>query len=265
MTIAISMKINDGIILATDSSSTIFGKNDEGIDEVYHTYFAADKLFNLKKDSPIGVMTWGEGSINNESISTLIKDFRKESVEEIYVSVMNTAYSFKKFLEGKISADETIGFLLAGYSEEGNQEIILINVDGGNVESPVELNKDDPLAVLWFGDTVFITRFLLGFDERLSMILKNNNVSEDIIEDIISDCKNDLQLPLGVPAMPIQDAIDLVRFLADISVYSSRFVPGAQVIGGPIDIAVITKHEGFKWISRKHYYNQSLNIKTGGN
>lgn len=49
MTIAISMKINDGIILATDSSSTIFGKNDEGIDEFYHTYFAADKLFNLKK------------------------------------------------------------------------------------------------------------------------------------------------------------------------------------------------------------------------
>ena len=55
-----------------------------------------------------------------------------------------------------------------------------------------------------------------------------------------------------------------VKFLADISVNSSRFVPGAQVIGGPIDIAVITKHEGFKWISRKHYYNQNLNITTGG-
>ena len=45
MTIAILMKINDGIILATDSSSTIFGKNEDGIDEVYHTYFTADKLF----------------------------------------------------------------------------------------------------------------------------------------------------------------------------------------------------------------------------
>lgn len=131
MTIAISMKINDGIILATDSSSTIFGKNEEGIDEVHHTYFTADKLFNIKKGSPIGVMTWGEGSINNQSISTLIKDFRKESINKEYVSVMDTSNDFKNFLEEKITADETMGFLLAGYSMEGNQEIILINVEGG--------------------------------------------------------------------------------------------------------------------------------------
>lgn len=125
MTIAISMKINDGIILATDSSSTIFGKNEDGIDEVHHTYFTADKLFNIKKGSPIGVMTWGEGSINNKSISTLIKDFSKESDDNEYVSVMNTAHDFKKFLEEKITADETMGFLLAGYSNDGIQEIIL--------------------------------------------------------------------------------------------------------------------------------------------
>ena len=52
MTIAIAMKINDGIILATDSSSTILGKNENGDDEVHHTYYTADKIFNLKKGSP---------------------------------------------------------------------------------------------------------------------------------------------------------------------------------------------------------------------
>jgi len=39
----------------------------------------------------------------------------------------------------------------------------------------------------------------------------------------------------------------------------TRFLPGAKIIGGPIEIAAITKHEGFKWISRKHYYDKSLN------
>ena len=64
---------------------------------------------------------------------------------------------------------------------------------------------------------------------------------------ILTDFNEKLQLPLGVPAMPIKDAIDLVK-LADIPVNSSRFVPGAQVIGDLIDIAVITKHEvnGYK-------------------
>jgi len=43
------------------------------------------------------------------------------------------------------------------------------------------------------------------------------------------------------------------------AVMFSRFVPGPNVVGGPVEIAVITKHENFKWISRKHYYDQSLN------
>ena len=73
----------------------------------------------------------------------------------------------------------------------------LINVDEGNVENPVELNKDDSLVVLWFGDADFITRYLRGLDERLSIILINNDVSDDVIEDIVSDCKDNLQLPLA--------------------------------------------------------------------
>ena len=68
MTIAIALKINDGIVLATDSASTIVGEeNEDGVRSVYYTYFTADKLFNLKKGSRIGAMTWGNGSINNES------------------------------------------------------------------------------------------------------------------------------------------------------------------------------------------------------
>jgi hypothetical protein len=39
----------------------------------------------------------------------------------------------------------------------------------------------------------------------------------------------------------------------------SRLSPGPTIVGGPIEIAAITKHENFKWISRKHYYDQPLN------
>jgi hypothetical protein len=59
--------------------------------------------------------------------------------------------------------------------------------------------------------------------------------------------------------MPIQDAIDLGRFLVDAAINFSRFLPGPQVVGGPIEIAAITKHEGFKWIERKYYFDDKLN------
>ncbi len=264
MTIAIALKINDGIVLATDSASTIVGEEiEDGVRSVHHTYFTADKLFNLKKGSRIGAMTWGNGSINNDSISTLVKDFRKESEEKEYESVTAIVNDFNSFLENKITSKTSVGFLIAGYSKgEGHPEMFLININNGNIEEPMQINADDPLSISWFGETSFMTRLLLGFDERLMEIFKDNGIDEETITNIFNDCNEKLQLPLGVPAMPIKDAIDLVKFLADISVNSSRFVPGPQVIGGPIDIAVITKHEGFKWIQRKHYYDKDLNLTT---
>jgi hypothetical protein len=33
----------------------------------------------------------------------------------------------------------------------------------------------------------------------------------------------------------------------------------AKTVGGPIEIAAITKHEGFKWIERRHFYPPELN------
>lgn len=265
MTIAIAMKINDGIILATDSASTILGQNENGYPEVHHTYFTADKLFNLQKGNPIGAITWGNGSIDNESISTLVKDFRKKSDNVSYSSVESISKEFVKFLEPKLTNEVQLGFVIAGYSVDKNHpEMFLININEGTIEKPIRINEDDPLAISWFGETSFLSRFLLGIDPNITEVLRNNNLSEDLVNKILLDCNEFLQLPLGVPAMPIQDAIDLVSFLAEISVKGSRFVPGPQIIGGDIDIAVITKHEGFKWINRKHYYKQNLNLTTGG-
>jgi hypothetical protein len=59
--------------------------------------------------------------------------------------------------------------------------------------------------------------------------------------------------------MPIQDVIDLAEFLVHSTIMFSRFAPGAPTVGGPIEIAAITKHEGFKWVQRKYYYDLRLN------
>jgi hypothetical protein len=45
----------------------------------------------------------------------------------------------------------------------------------------------------------------------------------------------------------------------DTAIQFSRFMPGPQTVGGPIEIAAISKHEGFKWVQRKHYYTRDLN------
>jgi hypothetical protein len=61
-------------------------------------------------------------------------------------------------------------------------------------------------------------------------------------------------------AAPIQDAIDLARYLVDTTKGFIRFsVNRAKTVGGPVEIAAITKHEGFKWVQRKHFYSAEYN------
>ena len=67
---------------------------------------------------------------------------------------------------------------------------------------------------------------------------------------------------LVIPAMPIQDAIDVARFAVETATKFARYGLRPETVGGPTEIAVITKHEGFKWVARTHYYPAELNRET---
>jgi hypothetical protein len=62
------------------------------------------------------------------------------------------------------------------------------------------------------------------------------------------------------PSMPLQDAVDLVNYLCEVTAGFVRFIPGGPTVHPPIDIATINFHEGFRWVQRKHYYSPALNL-----
>src|SRR5215813_12025297 len=72
MSIIVSVKINDGIVLASDSATTFYTADGEPGQIYQH----ANKIVNLVKGLPVGVMTCGAGGIGNASIDTLLKDLR---------------------------------------------------------------------------------------------------------------------------------------------------------------------------------------------
>ena len=67
VTIIVSVKINDGVVMAADSASTF---------ATGQIYLHTNKITNLVKGLPIGVMVTGAGGIGSESIETLCKDLR---------------------------------------------------------------------------------------------------------------------------------------------------------------------------------------------
>jgi hypothetical protein len=280
MSVALVMNVHDGVILAADSASTlVLGGGPGGQPanqqhpQVAKVYNNANKIANLYKGLPIGCVTFGSGSIGSASISTLLKDFRQKITDD-GSSFNRDDYSMEGVARqlGDFLADEsqklpegaarpTLGMFLGGYSTGSRLgERWTFSIENGQAGRPMRLHEPEQVGINWGGEGgEAIARLLLGFGGALPNVLQNVMKPAQAADQIIDVLVPHLQAPVVFAPMPIQDAIDLAEFLVHTAIQFSRFVPGPQVVGGPIEVAAITKHEGFKWIRRKHYYGVELN------
>lgn len=62
-----------------------------------------------------------------------------------------------------------------------------------------------------------------------------------------------------VRLMPKQEMAQLAEALVNITIIKRKASAERETVGGPIDVAVISRHEGFVWVKRKHYFDAELN------
>jgi hypothetical protein len=62
-----------------------------------------------------------------------------------------------------------------------------------------------------------------------------------------------------VALMPKQETIELAEAIVSITAIERKASSEQATVGGPVDVAFITRHEGFVWIKRKHYFEKDLN------
>lgn len=281
MTIAICIKINDGVVLASDSASTIFGQAPTGQLVALNVYNNANKIFNLRKGLPIGAITWGAGSIGHSSISTIIKDLRQRfagddpdhidwKVKPDAYTVEQVASRLKEFVYDDLYEKEyrdfqhkkpNLGFIVTGYSSRASMaDEFQIDIQNGLCTGPRRLRKPEESGITWSGEPEALNRLILGQSPGLPAKLQAQlGVQPAQMAQALANVLPQFQLALVFPAMPLQDAIELAEFMVDLTVKYSRFKPGAPTVGGPIEVAAISKHEGFRWIQRKYYFSRDLN------
>ena len=56
-----------------------------------------------------------------------------------------------------------------------------------------------------------------------------------------------------------EDLIDVAESLISLTSLKRRMTFAEESVGGPVDVAVISKGDGFIWIKRKHYFDPKLN------
>jgi hypothetical protein len=285
MSIGILINVHDGVVLAADSASTLTlsGVPGQPTPIAINVYNNANKIANLLKGEPVGCVAYGSGSIGNASISTLLKDFRRRLTDGEETAFDRQHYTMESvstllldFL--KVRIDElqptepkpSIGIMLGGFSKQQNLgEGWIISIENGITKEPRLLRATGDVGLNWGGEQESIARLILGFSPLLMDVLQTfikPQPSPEQLAELTTLLRDSLQAPLVFAPMPIQDAIDLAEWLVHTAEMFSRFIPGPTSVGGPIESAAITKHEGFRWIRRKHYYRNELNPEvTNGN
>jgi hypothetical protein len=133
---------------------------------------------------------------------------------------------------------------------------VLVGEDGDDVS---QLARPGESGIFHQGATDALTRLVDGAGQGLGAALVNLGVPTEQAETAADDIRSMLSLPWAWSGMPLGETIDLARFLVNTTINFVRFSPGDAIVGGPVKLAALTKHEGFKWVQWKHYYPAELN------
>jgi hypothetical protein len=179
----------------------------------------------------------------------LLKKLKKFLLEEKYKGVY-----------GEKRETPFLGLRIAGHSAKAElPEIYDLSIHNGQCSGPTIVGGQNDIGIHWSGECDAVQRLIIGFGAATVDALKGAGLDDAMIPKFVQQVRPHLEKALCFAPMPIQDAVEVAEFLVRTQIEFSRFQVGAQVVGGPIEIATITKHEGFKWVARKHFFTKDLN------
>lgn len=103
----------------------------------------------------------------------------------------------------------------------------------------------------------------LNVDAQRSFEGLRKKSSDDFVENFLKHLRESHLWPMlrVVEHLPIDEMAILAETLVSIESLKERVTRPSQSVSGPIDVAVISKGDGFIWIKRKHYVDSKLNFR----
>ena len=88
-----------------------------------------------------------------------------------------------------------------------------------------------------------------------------NKVLPIKFNNFIDEVKGKNLIPIfkSIGALPFDELSNLCESLIKVTSLKRKVQPDLETVGGDVDVAIITKGDGFIWTKRKHYFNADLN------
>lgn len=129
-----------------------------------------------------------------------------------------------------IVVNETFNKVITGYNDKIIDQLKNAKVDLNIVDS---IKKGVPLDV-----------FRNSFEKRILKFIDDEYITK---------------LKETVAYLDIEDLSNMAESLISITGLNRRMTSEEESVGGPVDVAVISKVDGFIWMKRKHYFDKNLN------
>jgi hypothetical protein len=257
VTLIVSLRIPDGIVIAGDSLSTMVGQGQleatidvtcqkcehkQAIQQSFQippvsttTFSYAQKVFPFY--NKFGIGTWGIGLLASKSIYFAMRLIERKFIED--------KISFKGVSDVAQKIGDEIHELL---KQQLKSDKTSIDVLGEN-QFPlgfqvVGYDKTKPATVeVYVGKEVRIrTRREFG--------CTFSGVGE-VVQAIWGLYKENPKSQVPYPLFTLQDAIDYAEFLIRTTILHQRFSQTIPNVGGEIDVALVTPFNEFQWIRQK--------------
>lgn len=261
MSIVASVKVYDGIVIGAESMTQLLANVPGSPQPVcIKAYSHARKIFKVGN---VGVLTFGGGNIGNRSIESFVDTFGEQeaglpqddpAVDRTVQAIATRLLTFmRQYYEPAFGAlpeaqRPVIGFYVAGYSPGqplGSEWEFLLPTSA----APTQARPDGQMGASWRGIHIPFTRLFFGVDPRVDQILTSLGVNAAQIAAFRQQVNAQLMSKVALDGMPLQDAVGFCRFIIETTIGLATYETGVPSCGGRINIAAITRSNGYEWVS----------------
>ncbi len=263
MSLGIAFKGPEGIVLAADSRVTLQVRREGDNVVLPATYDNATKLLRVSGQDHVGAVTYGMGAIGQQQPRTAhsyIPEFEEKLAGEETgrLSVLAFAERLSSFFSDRMEEEmpkdyqgPDMVFFVGGY-DVGAPYGRVFGFGVPSQPDPIEQHQDD-FGIIWGGQREFTDRLIQGFDDSLPEILQQHlDLTDEQRQEIRDHLRGQLTARIPFAFLPLQDCVDIAIFLIRTTVSIQSWITGSvRGVGGAIDVAMITRTEGFRPVQQK--------------
>lgn len=232
-------------------------------DEVFQQLPISEKSFNELRVICTNIFSKDKFARNSSGI--VIAGFGEE---ETFPSLVSFAIEAKinNSLKYKKENDEVIGFeSSACIVPFAQREMVDTFIQG--VDPYYNKTTTDYLSEYFakYPDYIMDSIENIDMDKKQEFSKKLKEIGISILADFnkkLKDYRERFHInPIinAVSFLPKDELAAMAESLVNLTSFKRKISLDAETVGGPIDVAVISKGDGFIWIKRKHYFKPELN------